>query len=83
MYKRVCVWVCRNHWRRIVKNIGRKNVVKKDKGDSQLLGARAQAAPQVYAYGRNRSYHTKNSRPKMFLLRVGCCLLVNGIAKKR
>ena len=48
------------HWRRLVKNIwvakqsiGGQQVVKSDKcmGVSQLLGARARAAPKVYAYG--------------------------------
>jgi len=39
-------------WRRLVKILGEK-VVKSDKcmGVSQLLGARARAAPKVYAYG--------------------------------
>jgi len=48
------------HWRRLVKkigwtnqNIGGQKVVKSDKcmGISQLLGACACSAPQVYAYG--------------------------------
>ena len=52
---------CNKHWRILVKNIGWANqnlgggakVAKSDKcmGVSQLLGARARAAPYVYAYG--------------------------------